>query len=201
VRPRRRVSRASVRANLLHPRPHRSPPVAADAGVHARHVTRRRRLHHESCHAAVHAPVSPRHAFPGRLPCPGEVTAVGQACRATAARRHARSRRAACCAGWQSWAAPWAARTAPVEAELGHAPCGRGPRALCTWVELTSSAWAMRTVQLGRARFRPSGSRFKFSIFRIYSNPYKFKKLCRIHLNSENYETNFVGKILICTRF
>jgi hypothetical protein len=32
-----------------------------------------------------------------------------------------------------------------------------------------------------------------FSIFRIYSNPCKFKNLCRIRLNSENYETNFVG--------
>jgi hypothetical protein len=32
-----------------------------------------------------------------------------------------------------------------------------------------------------------------FSIFRLYSNPCKFKDLCRIHLNSENYETNFIG--------
>jgi hypothetical protein len=51
--------------------------------------------------------------------------------------------------------------------------CGRGP---CI------------TVQLGRARIQPSGSRIKFSIFRIYSNPCKFKNLCRIHLNSENYK-------------
>jgi hypothetical protein len=55
--------------------------------------------------------------------------------------------------------------------------CGRGPHV---------------TVQLGRARIRPSGSRIKFSIFRIYSNPCNFKILCMILLNLENYETNFV---------
>jgi hypothetical protein len=67
---------------------HRSPPNhrATDAGVHARRVTRCRCLHHKSCRAAVHVPVSPRHAFPDRLPCAGEVAAVGHACRATAAR-------------------------------------------------------------------------------------------------------------------
>jgi hypothetical protein len=32
-----------------------------------------------------------------------------------------------------------------------------------------------------------------FAIFQLYSNPCKFKKLCRIRLNSENYEINFVG--------
>jgi hypothetical protein len=57
------------------------------------------------------------------------------------------------------------------------------------------------TVQLGQARIRPSDTRFSFSNFRIYSNSCKFKNLCRILLNSENYETNFVGKVLICTRF
>jgi hypothetical protein len=80
------------------------------------------------------------------------------------------------------------------------ARCAHGPRALCTWAELMPRAWAKCTVHLGRAWFRPSGSRFKFSIFRIYSNPCKFKNLCRIHLNSENYETNFFGEVLICAR-
>jgi hypothetical protein len=35
----------------------------------------------------------------------------------------------------------------------------------------------------------------KFYYFLISSIHCKFKKLCRIHLNSENYETNFVGKV------
>jgi hypothetical protein len=69
-----------------------------------------------SCHAG-----EPRHAFPSRLPCAGEFTAVGQACRATSAR----------CAGPPSWAAPWAACAAPAEAELGRALRGRGPHILC----------------------------------------------------------------------
>jgi hypothetical protein len=34
----------------------------------------------------------------------------------------------------------------------------------------------------------------KFYYFLIYSFQCKFKNLCRIHLISENYETNFVGK-------
>jgi hypothetical protein len=55
--------------------------------------------------------------------------------------------------------------------------CGRGPHV---------------TVQLGRMRIRPSDSRINFSIFLIYLNPCEFKNLCRIRLNSENYETNFV---------
>jgi hypothetical protein len=56
------------------------------------------------------------------------------------------------------------------------------------------------TVHLGRAWFWPSGTQIDFSIFRIYLNSCTFKNLCRIHFNSENYETNFVGKVLICTR-
>jgi hypothetical protein len=35
----------------------------------------------------------------------------------------------------------------------------------------------------------------KFYYFLIYSIHCKFKNLCRIHLNSENYERNFVGKV------
>jgi hypothetical protein len=52
-----------------------------------------------------------------------------------------------------------------------------------------------RTVHLGRAWFRPRGTQIDFYIFLIYSIHCKFKNLCRIHLNSENYETNFVGKV------
>jgi hypothetical protein len=81
VRPRRRISRASVYDNLL-PRPRRSPPVAAvppmptstlvvppDAAVYA--IVLRHRPHTGE----------PHHAFPGRLPCAGEVAAARQACR------------------------------------------------------------------------------------------------------------------------
>jgi hypothetical protein len=75
----------------------------------------------------------PHHAFPGRLPCASEVAAVGQAWRATAARCAT-----VCCAGRLSWAVPWAAHAAPTKAEMGHAPRGRGPCALCTWAEPTS---------------------------------------------------------------
>jgi hypothetical protein len=56
-----------------------------------RRATRRRRLH-----PRVHVPVRPRHAFPGRLPCVGEVTAVVQGCCATR------------CTGRPSWARLWA---------------------------------------------------------------------------------------------
>jgi hypothetical protein len=52
-----------------------------------------------------------------------------------------------------------------------------------------------RTVHLGRAWFRPRGTQIDFDIFLIYSIHYKFKNLCSIHLNSENYETNLVGKV------
>jgi hypothetical protein len=51
------------------------------------------------------------------------------------------------------------------------------------------------TVHLGRAWFRPRGTQIDFFYFVIYSILCKFKNLCRIHLNSENYETNFVGKV------
>jgi hypothetical protein len=51
---------------------------------------------------------------------------------------------------------------------------------------------APRTVHLGvSAQWHP----VKFYYFLIYSIHCKFKNLCRIHFNSENYETNFVGKV------
>jgi hypothetical protein len=97
---------------------------------------------------------------------------------------HARER-------WPLRRAPWAVR-----------PRGCGPRTRCARQPRRRREHGPRaTVQLGRARIRPSDTRFSFSNFRIYSNSCKFKILCRIHLNSENYETNFVGKVLICTRF
>jgi hypothetical protein len=37
---------------------------------------------HELGRATIHAPVRPHRAFPGRLPCAGEVTAAAHACRA-----------------------------------------------------------------------------------------------------------------------
>jgi hypothetical protein len=87
--------------------------VSPDAAVYAVVLCRRPRAG------------EPRHAFPGRLLCAGEVTAVGQACRATvvrcaAVRRHTCSRRAL------RW-----------PAELGRALRGRGPCVLCTWAEPT----------------------------------------------------------------
>jgi hypothetical protein len=121
-----------VRTNPLHPRPHRSPPVTTESSCHPtpastpRRVTRCHPLHHKSCRAAVHAPLSPRHAFPGRLPCVGEVTATRQACRATARARTLRWPR-------PSWAGPWAVNAALSEAELGQARlrqhCATGPSA------------------------------------------------------------------------
>jgi hypothetical protein len=70
----------------------------------------------------------------------------------------------------------------------GRAHCACGP-SLCH--ERGPSA----TVQLGRAWFQPRGTQIKFYYFLIYSIHCKFKILCRIHMNSENYETNFVGKV------
>jgi hypothetical protein len=52
-----------------------------------------------------------------------------------------------------------------------------------------------RAVQLGRARIQPSAPGLNFINFLIYSIHYKFKNLCTIDLNSENYETNFVGNV------
>jgi hypothetical protein len=63
---------------------------------------------------------------------------------------------------------------------LGRAPRGRGPRPHCaTGPSAVSAQW------------HP----VKFYYFLIYSIHCKFKKLCRIHLNSKNYETNFVGMV------
>jgi hypothetical protein len=73
-------------------------------------------------------------------------------------------------------------------AELGRKRRAREP---CpAWLRATP-----RTVHLGQERFRPSSTGLKFYYFLIYSIHCKFKILCRIHLNLENYETNFVGKV------
>jgi hypothetical protein len=82
--PRRHVLAPLGRANPLHRRPrrlllcHPTPPSTSMS----------------SCRAAVHAPVRPRHAFPGRLPSAGEVAAAVQACRATARTCRAAAHRA-----------------------------------------------------------------------------------------------------------
>jgi hypothetical protein len=112
-------------ANPLHRHPRRSLPN--------RRAARRRRPRLAVPPNAVHASVSPRRAFPGRLPCAGEVTAAAQACRATARACHAavpscalapvsraRSRR-------PRWARLWAARAALAEAKPGQA----GPHVRC----------------------------------------------------------------------
>jgi hypothetical protein len=103
---------------------------------------------------------------------------------------------------------PSPCRPQPLARRRRAAPVSRAPFPRSSPVHRPRPSWAAprvamgraRAVQLGRARFRPSGTRSRFSIFRIYSIPCKFKNLCRIHLNSENYETNFVRKFLICTR-
>jgi hypothetical protein len=99
-------------------------------------------------------------------------------------------------------AAPsWAAQAEASPASAGRSLRTWAARAMRVGRAGTVSVGHACTVHLGRALFRPSGSQFKFSIFWIYSIPCKFKNLCRIHLNSEKYETNFVVKVLICTRF
>jgi hypothetical protein len=70
----------------------------------------------------------------------------------------------------------------PSAAHTGHAPRGCRPRWHCASGPSAVSA-----------QWHP----VKFYYFLIYSIHCKFKNLCRIHLNSENYETNFVGKVLI----
>jgi hypothetical protein len=64
----------TVRAPVATVLPTSTLPVSPDAAVYVV-VPRRRPRTGE-----------PRHAFLDRLPCAGEVTAVGQACRATVAR-------------------------------------------------------------------------------------------------------------------
>jgi hypothetical protein len=82
-------------------------------------------------------------------------------------------------------------------AELGRARCaGRGqpgPRLAWPWAAPALCDWAEHS--FGRVAL---GLDFIFSEYiQFLANS---KNLCRIHLNSENYETNFVGKVLICTR-
>jgi hypothetical protein len=66
---------------------------------------------------------------------------------------------------------------APCAARQGRA---RGPRSHCASGPSAISA-----------QWHP----VKFYYFLIYSIHCKFKNLCMIRLNSENYETNFVGKV------
>jgi hypothetical protein len=47
-------------------------------------------------------------------------------------------------------------------------------------------------VPLGHGRIRPIGLRFVLLFSEYIQILSKFKNLCRIHLNSENCETNFV---------
>jgi hypothetical protein len=71
----------------------------------------------------------------------------------------------------------------PRAMHTGHTPRGHGPRTHC-------ARGPRATVQLSRAPIQPSSTQIDFSIFRLCSNSCKFK----------NYETNFVGKVLIYTR-
>jgi hypothetical protein len=78
-----------------------------------------------------------------------------------------------------------------------HRRCALAP---CTARCMGRPSWATHagrahTVHLGRVWFRPRGTQIVFYIFLIYSISCKFKNLCRIHLNSENYEPNFVGRV------
>jgi hypothetical protein len=100
----------------------------------------------------------------------------------------AAERCAARCAGRPSWAT----HAAPAEAvgRASVASTGRAPRGcgLCARVAAPGLCdWAERD-------FGPVALGF-FIYFLIYSIHCKFKNLCRIHLNSENYETNFVEKV------
>jgi hypothetical protein len=91
--PRHRVLAPPARANPLLRRPHRSPPnccapVAAEPPCLPTPLS----MPTSSRHAAVHTPVRPRHALPGRLPCAGEVAAAVQA-RCAVVRARARAAR------------------------------------------------------------------------------------------------------------
>jgi hypothetical protein len=92
--------------------------------------------------------------------------------------------------------------------------CGRSARQGPTWVQPTSRlrpawSWAVprmavdhaHTVRAGhgrcavgpRPRIRPIDLRIVLLFSEYIQILSKFKNLCRIHLNLENYETNFVG--------
>jgi hypothetical protein len=81
----------------------------------------------------------PRHAFPGHLPCAGKGATMRQACRAVA------TRCATVCA------APWVARAASADAELGYAQVAMGRARAVPWAEPTPRAWAKCIVYLSRA--------------------------------------------------
>jgi hypothetical protein len=67
----------------------------------------------------------------------------------------------------------------------GSAQRGRGLHPAWPWAMCSLCRWAM-------AKDSARWHLICFSIFQIYLNPCKFKNLCRIHLNSKNYETIFV---------
>jgi hypothetical protein len=137
---------------------------------------------------AVPAPVS--HPFLGRLPRAGAMPLLAR----------------------QPTPPPSTARTRAVRralhepAELGRARCagrGRGPRQRREHGPHPVWPWAVRPRGRGpRLHFVTGPSAVSaqrhpvnFLYFLIYPIHCKFKNLCRIHLNSENYKTNFVGKV------
>jgi hypothetical protein len=74
--------------------------------------------------------------------------------------------------------APLSHRSPPSPVRQRRATAGTAP-ALCIWAE---------------CGFGPEALKLIFIFFLIYSIHCKFKNLCRIHLNSENYETNLLEK-------
>jgi hypothetical protein len=73
---------------------------------------------------------------------------------------------------------------------VGHCRSSCGPRAL----HKPGHANTMQAGhELGREWIRPIGLRFVLLFSEYIQILSKFKNSCRIHLNSENYETNFVG--------
>jgi hypothetical protein len=73
-------------------------------------------------------------------------------------------------------------------------PSSVGPAGRCGFRPAGLASGPRRScAQAGRWRFGPAAFELYFSIFRIYSNPCKFKNLCSIYLYSKNYKINFVG--------
>jgi hypothetical protein len=79
----------------------------------------------------------------------------------------------------------WAARSGRL-AHWATARSGGGPQAAVQAIRAGA-------VPLGRERIRPIGLRFVLLFSKYIQIISKFKNLCKIHLNSKNYETNFVG--------
>jgi hypothetical protein len=178
---------ATAPTSFHHPSPFRSPCRTPPAAALLR------RLHPELGSAAFPAPVrSPSCSLPAPLTrATVRATLLSPPCNVTPPRHRAR-------------AGAWALRSSRLKRWatcMGRAQQDRGPRALC-------KPGRANTVQTGHVGTMAVGCALVchwatvdsarwplnyFSIFQIYSNPYKFKNLCRIHLNLENYETNFVG--------